>query len=114
MAMAIHKKDIGLAAKPPKDTCGSEKCPWHGLLKVRGRIFRGRVVSSKGLNTAVVQWDYYNYVPKYERYERRKTKIAVHNPSCIAAKEGDFVSIGECRPVSKSKAFVIFEKQKRD
>lgn len=106
----VHKKDIGLQARPPKDVCNSVKCPWHGYLKVRGRVFRGRVVSSRSLNTAVVQWDYYNYVPKYERYERRRTKIAAHNPSCIAAKQGDTVMIGECRPLSKSKAFVIFEK----
>jgi small subunit ribosomal protein S17 len=105
-----QKKYIGLNAKAPKDVCTSEKCPWHGYLKVRGRIFKGRVVSSKGLNTAIVQWDYYNFIPKYERYERRNTKIATHNPACIAAKLGDIVMIGECRPLSKSKAFVIFEK----
>ncbi len=105
-----QKKDIGLGAKPPKDTCSSEKCPWHGYLKVRGRVFRGRVVSSKSLNTAIIQWDYYNFVPKYERYERRKTRIAAHNPLCISAKIGDMVAIGECRPLSKSKSFVIFER----
>lgn len=105
-----HKKDIGLGAKPPKDACESEKCPWHGYLKIRGRVFKGRVVSSRGVNTAVVQWDFYKMIPKYERYERRKTRVSVHNPSCISAKQGDTVLIGECRPLSKSKAFVIFEK----
>jgi small subunit ribosomal protein S17 len=104
------KKDIGLDAKQPKSSCTSAKCPWHGHLKVRGRIFRGSVIQSRGLETAVVMWNRYSYVPKYERYERRKTKIAAHNPACIAAKTGDIVRIGECRPVSKSKSFVIFEK----
>ena len=76
-------KNIGLDTKAPKDVCDSYRCPWHGHLKIRGRVFKGDVVSSKGLNTAVVQWNYYNYVSKYERYERRKTRIAAHNPPCI-------------------------------
>ncbi|MCX6815704.1 MAG: 30S ribosomal protein S17 [Candidatus Aenigmarchaeota archaeon] len=105
-----NKKDIGLGAKPPKGVCNNSKCPWHGNLKVRGRIFRGRVVSSKGKNTAIVKWDYYTYIRKYERYERRNTKIAAHNPECISAVVGDAVRIAECRPLSKSKSFVVVEK----
>ena len=104
------KKNIGIEAKMPKENCESVKCPWHGNAKIRGRIFIGKVMSSKGANTAIVQWDYYTFVPKYERYERRKTRIAAHNPKCIAAKTGDFVRLGECRPLSKSKSFVIFER----
>ncbi|MBI4174523.1 MAG: 30S ribosomal protein S17 [Candidatus Aenigmarchaeota archaeon] len=104
------KKNVGFEAKAPKEDCGSVKCPWHGHTKIRGRTFRGTVVSAKALNTAIVQWDYYTLIPKYERYERRKTRIAAHNPKCISAKAGDIVRIGECRPLSKSKAFVIFEK----
>ena len=102
--------DIGLEAKKPGELCNSAKCPWHGHLKIRGRIFTGKVVSCKPSNTVIVSWNYYKYVPKYERYERRKTKIESHNPKCIDAKEGDIVKIGECRPVSKSKRFVVFEK----
>ena len=108
--MMKKKKSIGFDAKRPKDDCGSEKCPWHGHTKIRGRVFRGKVVSTKPSNTAIVQWDYYNFIQKYERYERRKTRIAAHNPRCISAKVGDMVNIGECRPLSKSKAFVIFER----
>ncbi len=105
-----RKKNIGIDAKQPKEDCGSDKCPWHGHTKVRGRIFSGTVVSAKASNTAIVQWDYYKLIPKYERYERRKTRVAAHNPKCISAKVGDVVRIGECRPLSKSKSFVIFER----
>ncbi len=108
--MEKKANDIGLDASAPKGICNDKKCPWHGNLKIRGRTFRGLVVSTKPLLTAIVKWDYYNYVPKYERYERRKTRVAVHNPSCISAQVGDTVAIGECRPLSKSKNFVIFEK----
>ncbi len=102
--------NIGLDAKPPKDECDLETCPWHGHLKVRGRVFKGEIVSDKPLNTCIVQWHYYNYVPKYERSERKKTKVAAHNPPCINAKKGDKVKIAECRPLSKTKKFVVIEK----
>jgi len=103
-------KNIGLDAKHPKGTCDGENCPWHGHLKIRGRVFTGTVVSAKGSHTAIIQWNYYNFIQKYERYERRKTRIAAHNPKCISAKAGDTVRIGECRPISKSKSFVVFER----
>ena len=106
----MRKKDIGLNAKKPEHTCEDDKCPWHGRLKVRGRVFRGRVRSVKQANTAIVEWHYYHYITKYERYERRKTSVSAHSPPCIAAKAGDLVRIGECRPLSKSKRFVIIEK----
>ncbi|UCD03455.1 MAG: 30S ribosomal protein S17, partial [Candidatus Aenigmatarchaeota archaeon] len=43
--------------------------------------------------------------------ERRKSRIAAHNPPCINAKEDDRVTIAECRPLSKTKAFVIVSKR---
>ncbi|MBI2971965.1 MAG: 30S ribosomal protein S17 [Candidatus Aenigmarchaeota archaeon] len=104
------ENDIGLDAQKPKDACSSDKCPWHGHLKLRGRIFKGTVVSSKPANTAIITWNYYHYIPKYERYERKKTRKAAHNPVCISAKAGDIVRIAECRRLSKTKSFVIFEK----
>ncbi len=110
MAKKKKARDIGIEAKAPKEDCSSPKCPWHGHTKIRGRVFTGTVVSAKGANTAIVKWHYYNFVPKYERSERRNTRVAAHNPKCIAAKVGDMVNIGECRPLSKSKSFVIFEK----
>ncbi|MFC2143721.1 30S ribosomal protein S17, partial [Candidatus Aenigmatarchaeota archaeon] len=77
---------------------------------VRGRTFRGSVVSSKPSKTVVVTWDYYNYIPKYQRSMRKRTKISAHNPTCIDAKAGDQVLIAECRPISKTKSFVVVEK----
>ncbi len=103
-------RNIGLDATPPKKVCNDPKCPWHGHLKVRGQIFVGKVVSSKSAKTVVVEWNYNYYIPKYERYERRKTKVYAHNPECIDAKKGDIVKIAECRPLSKSKKFVVVEK----
>jgi small subunit ribosomal protein S17 len=106
----VLSKDIGLGVKLPEKICNSERCPFHGHLKVRGRIFKGRIVSTKSTDTAIVEWDYYHYIQKYERYERKKTRIAVHLPGCIEARVDDTVKIGECRPLSKTKRFVVIEK----
>lgn len=104
-------RNIGLEVKAPEGVCESDKCPFHGKLPVRGRTFRGTVVSDKSKNTVVVQWEYFNFLPKYERYERKKTKVLAHNPSCINARKGDFVTLAECRPMSKKKSFVVVEKE---
>jgi small subunit ribosomal protein S17 len=100
-------ENIGLGLEPPKDKCDDIKCPWHGHLKVRGRVFRGAVRSAKAPNTAIIEWDYYHRIPKYERFERRKTRVVAYRPDCIPAKNGDIVAVAECRPLSKTKKFVV-------
>lgn len=106
-------KDIGIDVKLPERECDDEKCPFHGHLKVRGKILEGVVVSAKAPKTVIVKRDYLHYIPKYERYERRRSRIAAYNPECLNAKEGDVVKIAECRPLSKTKAFVVIEVVKR-
>ena len=103
-------RNIGIEAKPPEKTCNDKNCPWHGKISLRGKIIEGRVVSTKAQKTAIIEVSYLHYVPKYERYERRRSRIAAHNPECINAKKGDWVRAVETRRISKTKAFVIFEK----
>ena len=76
-------------------------------LKTRGRTFRCVVVSSKANKSAVVEWNRIKKIPKYERIEKLKSRLQVHNPTDINAVEGDFVEIQECRPISKTKSFII-------
>lgn len=102
-------RNIGIGAIPPKTRCNDIKCPWHGILSLRGRAFTGKVVSAKAQKTVIVEWGYTHYIKKYERYERRHSHLAAFNPSCIAAKSGDFVKVVECRPLSKTKSFVVVE-----
>ncbi len=101
------KKDIGVGVKPPEKECEDINCPWHGKISVRGRVFQGSVRSAKSHNTVVVEWGYHRFVPKYERYERRKSRVVAHNPPCIHAREGEMVVIAECRPISKTKHFIV-------
>jgi len=105
-------RNIGLDVKPPKKTCEDIKCPFHGKLSIRGRVFTGEVVSDRATKTVVVRWNYVHYTPKYERYERRHSRVVAYNPECIDAKKGDVVKIAECRLLSKTKAFVVIEKVK--
>jgi small subunit ribosomal protein S17 len=81
-------------------------------IKTRGRTFKGVVVSSKAQKTVTVLWERKVYVPKYERYQKKRSKVKAHNPHEISATEGDLVVIRECRPLSKTKKFVVIEKIK--
>lgn len=101
------KKDLGLGLEMPGEKCDDLKCAWHGRVSIRGRVFRGKVKSAKSHNTVIVEWGYHRFVRKYQRYETCKSRVTAHNPPCIRAKEGDRVVIAECRPLSKTKGFVV-------
>jgi small subunit ribosomal protein S17 len=107
-------KNTGLDVEAPKEKCNDRNCPFHGNLKVRGRQFKGVVISSKMHNTATIEWTRTEYIPKYERYEQKRSKIKAHNPKCISAAEGDLVRVIGCRPLSKTKNMVIIEKLGRE
>lgn len=98
---------IGL--KDPERTCNDNNCPFHGSLAVRGRMLEGNVVSDRMDKSVVVRIPYTQYYPKYERYARMSSKITAHNPPCLEVKRGDKVRIAECRPLSKTKSFVVVE-----
>lgn len=83
-------------------------------IKTRGRTFKGEVVSSKAQKTVTVEWNRRVFVKKYERYQNKKSKVKAHNPEEIGAKEGDTVIIKECRPISKTKKFIVTEVMKEE
>ncbi|MBI2651649.1 30S ribosomal protein S17 [Candidatus Woesearchaeota archaeon] len=103
----METKNIGINTAVPQNKCEDRNCPFHGTLKCRGRIFTATVLSTKMQKTATVGWERRHFLKKYERYEKRKSTVKAHNPLCINANEGDIVSISECRPLSKTKTFVI-------
>ena len=108
----MKKKGIGLAGvavKKPSKVCEDKNCPFHSDIGVRGRIFTGTVISDKMAKSVTVAWTRKLHVPKYERYEKKKSKVSAHNPECINAKKGDVVRIAETRPLSKTKHFVVIE-----
>ena len=97
----------------PKEKCeGDLNCPFHGSLKIRGRTFTGTVIKRNPHKTVTVEWPRTSYIQKYERYEKKRTRIKAHNPLCINAVIGDKVTIVETRPISKTKNFVIVKVNK--
>ncbi len=101
--------NIGIDVNAPKKECKDLHCPFHGGLKVRGRLMTAKVIASKVSKTATVERSRRQYLQKFQRFERRRSRIRVHNPECIDAKEGDYVTIMESRPISKTKRFVIIQ-----
>jgi small subunit ribosomal protein S17 len=102
--------NIGLDVRAPKKPCDDRHCPFHGHLSVRRKFLDGKVVSAKMTRTVTVERDYLEYVKKYTRYEKRRSKVMAHSPPCLELSEGDRVRIAECRPLSKEVAFVVVEK----
>ena len=44
--------------------------------------------------------------PKYGKYMRRRTTLQVHDAENLS-KKGDRVEIAECRPISKTKSWIV-------
>lgn len=103
----MKTKNVRISSAKTEAECNDNNCHVHGSLKCRGRTFTGTVISAKMQNTAIIEWERRYFLGKYERYEKRRSRVKAHNPSCINAHEGDIVKIMECRPLSKTKNFVV-------
>ncbi len=93
--------------------CSDKNCPFHGNLKTRGRIFKGKVIK-KFHKRVVIEFQRMIYIKKYERYALSKTKIHARLPICIESEinQGDYIKVQECRPLSKIVHFVVIDKLK--
>jgi small subunit ribosomal protein S17 len=107
-------RNIGVAVKSPTKECKDDRCPFHGVLSIRGRLFTGNVVSNKAKNMIVVEHEYPHLIKKYKRYERSRSRFHAYLPPCIDTKEGDVVRVAECRPISKTVSFVVIEVRGKD
>jgi len=100
----------GLNVTEPETTCAEdENCPFHGTLGVRGQTLEGTVASTDMTKTVVVEREYDVYVPKYDRYMKRRSRVSAHHPPCLDVEEGEQVRIAETRPLSKTKSHVVVE-----
>jgi len=79
---------------------------------IQKKELRGKVVSDKMQETAVVAVSRFVMHPKYKKFMKKTAKFSVHNPG-NKAKEGDMVTIRSCRPLSKTKHFeIVFDQEK--
>ena len=106
-------KNVGLGFKTPRTAINAtyidKKCPFTSDVSIRGRLLTGIVRSCKMRRTIIIRRDYLHYIPKYSRYEKRHTNIAAHCSPAFLVKEGDRVTIGECRPLSKTVKFNVLK-----
>ena len=79
--------------------------------QAKGRVLRGRVVSTKMQDTIAVIVDRYVKHPKYKKFQKRSKKFLVHDAG-NTAKEGESVSIREVAPMSKRKHFTLVTETK--
>jgi small subunit ribosomal protein S17 len=70
----------------------------------RLRTLTGRVVSNKMNKTIAVEIERLVKHPRYGKYIRRTTKLLAHDEA-NESREGDTVTIAECRPLSRSKSW---------
>ncbi len=98
--------------KSVKEKSSSRVVSGNKVFSVRGAVLKGVVVSAKAPKTVTVERIITKYVPKYQRYKKIRSRIKAHVPDGVSVKEGDFVSIGETRKISKTKSFVVIGKVK--
>lgn len=93
--------------------CADQYCPFHGknAVKLRGRTFEGEVVK-KLPGRVKIESERVIYINKYERFDRRKTKLHARLPDCLKDEVhmGDWIQITECRPLSKIIHFFVTKK----
>ncbi|MGI0140613.1 MAG: 30S ribosomal protein S17 [Thermoplasmata archaeon] len=102
-------RDIGLDVRAPRGACDDPHCPFHGHLSVRGQVIEGTLVSTAMQRTAVVERTLLTFVPKFERYEKRRRRYLAHAPPCLTIPLGHRVRIAETRPLSKLVTFCLVE-----
>lgn len=73
----------------------------------------GRVVSARMQKTVSVAIERVVRHPVFGKYIRRTTKLLAHDED-NSCREGDLVSIVECRPISRHKSWRVAGILKRD
>ncbi|CCJ29051.1 unnamed protein product [Pneumocystis jirovecii] len=91
-----------------------KKCPFVGNVSIRGRILTGTVVSTKMTRTIIIRREYLHYIPKYNRYEKRHKNFAAHLSPAFRVNEGDIVTVGQCRPLSKTVRFNVLRVERHN
>merc|ERR1712107_692922 len=113
---ARYFRSVGLGFKTPAEAKDGKyvdkKCPFTGNVSIRGKILKGMVVSTKMKRTIIIRRNYLHYIKKFNRFEKRHSNMAVHCSPCFEPKDGDIVTVGQCRPLSKTVRFNVLKVQK--
>merc|ERR1712105_148512 len=109
-----YVRNVGLGFKTPREavegTYIDKKCPFTGNVSIRGRILTGRVLKMKMMRAIVIRREYLHYVKKYCRFEKKHKNLSVHLSPCFRdVAIGDIVTVGECRPLSKTVKYNVLK-----
>lgn len=74
-----------------------------------GRVFEGFVIK-KYSKRVVIETEKTLYVPKYERFYKKKLRMHARLPATIDVGIGDLIQIQECRPLSKLIHAIVIKK----
>ena len=72
------------------------------------RTVQGRVVSNKMDKSITIAVERKVKHPIYGKFIKRTTKLHAHDET-NQCNEGDFVTVKECRPLSKSKTWMLVD-----
>ena len=71
------------------------------------------MISTKMRNTIVIRRDYLHYIKKYNRFEKRHKTVSAHCSPAFRLNTGDVVTVGQCRPLSKTVRFNVLRVEKK-
>jgi small subunit ribosomal protein S11e len=104
-------KDIGLGFKTPKTategTYIDKNCPFTSSVSIRGRILKGVCLSTRMRRTIIIRRDYLHFISKFRRFEKRHKNVAAHCSPAFRVKEGDVLTVGQCRTLAKTVRFNV-------
>uniref|UniRef100_A0A7S1LWG9 Small ribosomal subunit protein uS17 N-terminal domain-containing protein n=4 Tax=Alexandrium catenella TaxID=2925 RepID=A0A7S1LWG9_ALECA len=109
-------RNVGLSFQTPKEAKEGnfvdKKCPFTGNVSIRGKILKGMVISTKMKRTIIIRRNYLHFIKKYHRFEKRHSNLSVHCSPAFEPKEGDIVTVGQCRPLAKTVRFNVLKVEK--
>jgi len=76
------------------------------MSELNTRTLQGKVISNKMDKSITVAIERHVKHPIYGKFITRTTKLHVHDET-NQCKEGDIVTIRECRPLSKTKSWTL-------
>lgn len=103
-APSLPRSPFAAVSSSAKSVSGSRTA----FEKLKGYTDKFCPVSTKMHRTLVIRREYLHFVPKYNRYEKRHKNLSAHVSPAFRVEEGDLVTVGQCRPLSKTvRSFVI-------
>ncbi|KAK6466741.1 40S ribosomal protein S11 [Huso huso] len=107
-----YTRSVGLGFKTPREaidgTYIDKKCPFTGNVSIRGRILSGDSYE-KPSRTCLSDLSPAHQVKKHRDYEKVHKNSPVALTSFRDVQVGDIVTVGECRPLSKTVRFNVLK-----